>query len=83
MPISTSRRALFKTAEINERHDTEQGNGITPARNDANKCIEIVSIHVACQAVHRLIGLVLHQPLAPQFTFLVFVHGLYDFHSEW
>ncbi|MBR6842426.1 MAG: tetratricopeptide repeat protein [Prevotella sp.] len=60
----------------------ESGKGITPARNDANKCIEIVSIHVACQAVHRLIDLVLHQPLAPQFTFLVFVHGLYDLHAE-
>ena len=32
--------------------------GITPARNDANKCIEIVPIHVARQTVHRLIGLV-------------------------
>ena len=69
--------------EIDERHDAEQGNGITPARNDANECIEIVSIHIARQAVHRLIGFVVHQTLTPQFTFLVFVHRLYDFHAEW
>ena len=72
--------------EIDERDDAEQGNGITPTRNDANECIEIVSIHVARQPVHRLIGPVVHQSLTPQFfavqsgraerTLFVFVHYL-------
>ena len=60
--------------EIDERHNAEQGNGITLARNDADERIEIVAIHVARQTVHRLIGLIVHQPLAPQCSFLVFVH---------
>ena len=30
--------------EIDEWHDAEQSNGITPARNDADKCIEIVRV---------------------------------------
>ena len=60
--------------EIDERHNAEQGNGITPARNDADERIEIVPIHVARQPVHRLIGLVVHQSLAPQFSLLFFIH---------
>ena len=50
--------------EIDERHDAEQGNGITPARNDADECIEIVSIHISCQYGHRLIEFIFHQTLA-------------------
>ena len=51
--------------EIDERHDTEQGNGIAPSGNNSDECIQIVAIHVACQPFHRLIGLVIHQTLAP------------------
>ncbi len=51
--------------EIDKRHDAEQGDGIAPARNDADECIEMIPIHVARQNAHRLIGFVAHQPLAP------------------
>ena len=37
------------------------------------------SVYTPRQAVHRLIGFVVHQTLTPQFTFLVFVHRLYLF----
>ena len=54
----------YTGGEIDERHDAKQGNGIAPSGNDSYERIQIVTIHVARQPFHRLIGLVVHQPLA-------------------
>ena len=72
----------YTGGEIDERHDTEQGNGIAPSRNDANERIQIVAIHVARQPFHRLIGFVIHQTLASlQSLFLVHIR-LYEFFTK-
>lgn len=51
--------------EIHEGYDAQQCYGIAPPRYDADEGIQVVSVHIARQALHGLIYLVAPQPFPP------------------